>query len=60
MENRRNGTRDTLSIPPKIFESVSMTAISNSRERSVIKFCTEKDITALSSTAIKSSTPTLN
>ena len=48
MENKQNDRGDTLNIKPKMF--VSMTAINNSKERPVIKFCSKNDVTALSST----------
>lgn len=53
MENKQND-RDTLSVPPKMLDSVSMTTINNSKERLVIKFCIKNDRTALSSTGITS------
>lgn len=54
MENKQNDRGDTLSVPPKMLDSVSMTTINNSKERLVIKFCTKNDIKALSSTGITS------
>ena len=60
MENKQNGIGDTQSIPPKMLDSVSMTTINYLTERPVIKFCTENDRTALNSTGITSSRPTVN
>ena len=54
MENNQNDRGDTLSVPPKMLYSVSMTTINNSKEWLVIKFCTGNDRTARSSTGVTS------